>query len=141
MVGAAHDMGSSFVGRERELESLATGLRDAQAGRTRFFLLTGEAGIGKTRTVEELVRRASWPSARVLWGRAPEHAGAPSYWPWIRALEQYADGLADGVLREQLGPMPPRSCSSFPPSARGARSRGRCPIRATPRHASGCSRP
>ena len=103
MVGAAPEMEPLFVGRDRELGVLAAGLRDARGGRARFIVVTGDAGIGKTRTVEEFVRQATLPAGRVLWGRAPEQAGAPSYWPWIRAFEQYvaaADALA---LREQVG--------------------------------------
>ncbi|MPY95163.1 MAG: AAA family ATPase [Acidimicrobiia bacterium] len=36
------------VGREAELEQLATGLRDAAEGRPGVVLVTGEPGIGKT---------------------------------------------------------------------------------------------
>src|SRR5215475_13857782 len=52
MVGPGDETDSLFVGREREMEILAAGLRDARAGRTRFVLVSGEAGIGKTRMVE-----------------------------------------------------------------------------------------
>jgi len=100
---SAPEPDAPFVGRERELEVLEAGLRDARAGRTRFVLLTGDPGIGKTRTVEELVRQADLPPGRVLWGRAPEHTGAPSYWPWIRAVEAYVADADGRVLREQLG--------------------------------------
>src|SRR5262245_66183150 len=106
MVGPGDETASRFRVREREMEILAAGLRDARAGRTRFVLISGEAGIGKTRMVEELVRRADLPPGRVLWGRAPEQTGAPSYWPWIRALESYA-AEANGALREEMGPDAP----------------------------------
>src|SRR5262249_54517524 len=53
-------------------------------------------------TVEELIRRTRLPQARVLWGRAPEQAGAPSYWPWIRALEHYATRADARTLEEML---------------------------------------
>src|SRR5262249_4476108 len=106
MVGPGDETDSLFVGRERELEVLVGGLRDARAGRARFVLVSGDAGIGKTRIVEELVRRADLPPGRVLWGRAPEQTGAPSYWPWIRALESYA-AEANGALREEMGPDAP----------------------------------
>jgi tetratricopeptide (TPR) repeat protein len=103
MVGSGEDTGSLFVGRERELETLTAGLRDARSSRARLLVVTGDAGIGKTRMVEELVRSADLPSGRVLWGRAPEQTGAPSYWPWIRALEGYVSGAESDALREQLG--------------------------------------
>jgi tetratricopeptide (TPR) repeat protein len=102
MIGVGDETDAPFVGRERELDALAAGLGDARAGRARFFLVTGDAGIGKTRLVEELVRRMA-PPERVLWGRAPEHTGAPSYWPWTRAIEEYAAAVDPAVLHEQLG--------------------------------------
>jgi predicted ATPase len=55
MVTDAEVPGRLFVGRERELEELSSGLADARAGRGRLFLLVGEAGIGKTRLADELV--------------------------------------------------------------------------------------
>jgi AAA ATPase domain len=103
MIGPGDETDSLFVGRERELEVLTAGLRDARTGRPRFLVVTGDAGIGKTRTVEELVRHAELPAGRVLWGRAPEQTGAPSYWPWIRAIEEYVAGADGGMLHEELG--------------------------------------
>src|SRR5438093_13204501 len=72
-----------FVGRTRELAELEAGLGDALAGRGRVFLIGGEAGIGKTRLVDELSSRAKDREARVLWGRCWEAGGAPAYWPWV----------------------------------------------------------
>src|SRR5262245_32596724 len=106
MIGAGAEKNSPFVGRDHDLSVLTAGLRDACAGHTRFLVLTGDAGIGKTRTVEELVRHAELPEGRVLWGRAPEQTGAPSYWPWIRALEEYV-ARANGALRDEMGPDAP----------------------------------
>ena len=48
-----------FVGRAAVLTELADALEDASSGRGRIVLLTGEPGIGKTRTAEELARSAS----------------------------------------------------------------------------------
>ena len=50
---------SAFVGRERELAELRTGLDDASAGHGRVFLLSGEPGIGKTRLAEEISNDAA----------------------------------------------------------------------------------
>ncbi|HYB53786.1 MAG TPA: adenylate/guanylate cyclase domain-containing protein, partial [Thermoanaerobaculia bacterium] len=49
---------SRFVGRERELALLEGVLRDAEAGRSRVVLITGEPGAGKSRLCHELVERA-----------------------------------------------------------------------------------
>src|SRR5205814_5741341 len=78
-----------FVGRHDELVGLRAGLEDAVAGRGRFFLVVGEAGIGKTRLVEELAREAAARGHLVLWGRCWESEGAPPYWPWIQVIRAY----------------------------------------------------
>ena len=93
----------AFVGRERELGALAAGLADVREGRGRLLALAGEPGIGKTSTVEEFLRAAALPDHRVLWGRAPEHEGAPAYWPWIQVLRALADGCDDATLATVIG--------------------------------------
>src|SRR5947208_7542106 len=89
---------SVFVGRQYELVELRAGLEDAVGGRGRSFLVVGEAGIGKTRLVEELAREAAERGHLVLWGRCWEGEGAPPYWPWIQVIRTYlriarSDGL------------------------------------------------
>ncbi|HLX04436.1 MAG TPA: AAA family ATPase [Candidatus Binatus sp.] len=77
---------NAFVGRERELAELRTGLEEASAGHGRLFLLSGEPGIGKTRLAEEISNDASARGMRVVWGRCWEGGGAPAYWPFIQIL-------------------------------------------------------
>jgi len=88
-----------FVGRDEELTTLAARLDDALGGHGSLVTLVGEPGIGKTRTVEELLARAALPADRVLWGRCPEHEGAPAYWPWIQALRGYIERADPATLR------------------------------------------
>jgi MoxR-like ATPase len=71
-----------FVGRDRELAELTAGIADAGAGRGGFVLVSGEAGIGKTRLADTLADRAAERGFRVLWGRSWESAGAAPFWPW-----------------------------------------------------------
>ena len=52
---------SGFVGRVAELERMQACWRDAQDGRPQLLLVTGEAGIGKTRLADEL---AAWAAHR-----------------------------------------------------------------------------
>src|SRR2546425_3834690 len=107
-----------FVGRHRELVELRAGLEDAGAGRGRFFLVVGEAGIGKTRLVEELAREAAARGHLVLWGRCWESEGAPPYWPWIQVIRAH--------LRTAHSEGPPRAGggAGAPSLARLARERG-----------------
>src|SRR4029077_3965878 len=46
------------VGRDAELERLEIALEDARHGRGALVAVTGEAGVGKTRLVDELSARA-----------------------------------------------------------------------------------
>lgn len=46
---------SVLVGRGSELRILETALADAKAGRGRLVMITGEAGIGKSRLGQEIL--------------------------------------------------------------------------------------
>ncbi len=50
--------GGRFVGRAEQLDTLAAAYAEAERGRRRFVLLSGEPGIGKTRLATEIARRA-----------------------------------------------------------------------------------
>jgi predicted ATPase len=58
----------TFVGRDKEMETLIAALDDAVAGRGRLVMLAGEPGIGKTRLAQELARKAQERECKVLWG-------------------------------------------------------------------------
>lgn len=61
-----------FVGRETELDRLGTVWDETcTLGGPRMVVVRGQAGIGKTRLVDEFCRRAGVddPDVRVLWGR------------------------------------------------------------------------
>jgi DNA-binding NarL/FixJ family response regulator len=64
-----------FVGRETELAALTATLEAALAGDPAIVLLSGEAGVGKTRLVEEAAGRANTAGARVLAGSCIEMGG------------------------------------------------------------------
>jgi tetratricopeptide (TPR) repeat protein len=64
-----------FVGRDAELAALTAALDAAIAGDPAVVVLSGEAGVGKTRLVEEAAERASAAGARVLAGSCIEMGG------------------------------------------------------------------
>src|SRR3989475_5592265 len=99
--------GPVFVGRQRELAELRAGLEDAVGGRGRFFLVVGEAGIGKTRLAEELAREAAERGGVALWGRCWEGEGAPPYWPWVQVIRALLQGVPAEELRPAVGAGPP----------------------------------
>jgi DNA-binding SARP family transcriptional activator len=92
-----------FVGRERELAQLGAALLDARFGQGRLVLLSGEAGIGKSRLADELAAQASSQGADVFWGRCWEAGGAPAFWPWVQVLRGCVSNANPETLRWQLG--------------------------------------
>jgi len=86
-----------FVGRRRELLALEQALERAAGGRRCLSLLSGEAGIGKTRLAEEHAERARTRELRVLVGRCIEDDLAPDYWPWLQLVRA---ALESDVSRE-----------------------------------------
>jgi len=92
-----------FVGRLREMDDLQAALEDALSGRGRLVALSGEPGIGKTRTAQELGVLAMQRGALVLWGRCYEDEGVPPYWPWVQAIRSYIREKDPEELRSEMG--------------------------------------
>ncbi len=76
-----------LVGRDPELAALEAALADAARGAGGAWLLVGEAGVGKSRLVDELVVRALVAGARVLEGQATSDAAEP-YAPFLAPLRR-----------------------------------------------------
>src|SRR3954470_6533325 len=100
---AAIAVAGDFVGRDRELTELVGAVREARRGCGSVLLLTGEAGIGKTRLAEEAAARARANGARVVCGHCWEAGGAPPYWPWLQCLRALARARDPAALIAQLG--------------------------------------
>lgn len=77
----------SLVGRDAELARLDGCLAAALAGSGRLLLLSGEAGIGKTRLASELAERARARGGLALVGRAVQGATRMPYRPLAEALQ------------------------------------------------------
>jgi DNA-binding SARP family transcriptional activator/tetratricopeptide (TPR) repeat protein len=74
-----------FEGREREIDALRHAWQQAAGGRSRVAMVSGEAGIGKTRLLREFATIAEREGARVLWGASSPFEAAP-YEPVTEAL-------------------------------------------------------
>ena len=76
-----------FVGRVHELRELEQALDAARAGSGTTALVSGEAGIGKTRLASEVAQRATEAGFEVLLGRAIDLVGTElPYQPFVEAL-------------------------------------------------------
>ena len=94
-----------FVGRAEQLEALDAALAAARAGAASTVLVSGEAGIGKTRLLEEFAARASAGGARVLIGNCIELGdGELPHAPLAAILRQLERELAPEELAAVLGP-------------------------------------
>jgi len=82
-----------LYGRAAELRTLMTAWTAARAGHGRVVLITGEAGIGKTRLVAELARRAENAGARTAIGAGVDVGGAAPLATWQELVPQLARGV------------------------------------------------
>ena len=78
----------AFVGRTAELGWLAERLAEASRGRPRVALVVGEAGIGKSRLLEQLEREPACADFEIVTGRCQVEAPLP-YLPFIEALSEW----------------------------------------------------
>jgi len=79
-----------LFGRAAELRTLMAAWTAARAGRGRVVLVTGEAGIGKTRLVAELARRADNAGARIAVGAGVDVGGEAPLAVWQELVPQLA---------------------------------------------------
>jgi tetratricopeptide (TPR) repeat protein len=92
-----------FFERGRELAALSSSLQAARAGRGTVCLISGEAGIGKSRLISEFAAECQRVGEMPHWGSAWEAGGAPAYWPWIQVLRSL---LSRDAGREALRAQP-----------------------------------
>ena len=96
-----------MVGRARELDTIDRALHAAAAGHGGLLLVSGEAGIGKSRLLAEAARRARDRGMAVLSGRAVPHTGP--FRPVAEALVPVAPpriGSRSAAGRVPIGPGP-----------------------------------
>ncbi len=89
-----------LVGRRTELEAIRARLDAVQARRGGVLTIEGEAGIGKSRLVDELVRQARDAGATCLEGAADAVEQTTPYHAWRPIFTNLlnGDGAADGTV-------------------------------------------
>jgi len=86
-------LAEQLVGRADELGVLEEALTALERERSVAVELVGEPGIGKTRLLAELARRADERGHLVLGGRASELERDLPFWVFVDALDEYVQGL------------------------------------------------
>jgi class 3 adenylate cyclase/DNA-binding winged helix-turn-helix (wHTH) protein/tetratricopeptide (TPR) repeat protein len=78
-----------FVGRQKELTVLAAALAQAGAGHGQVVAVVGEAGVGKSRLLDEFVQAAQTQGWLVLESAALAYGQATPYFPVLDLLRRY----------------------------------------------------
>lgn len=99
--------GVALVGRDSVLRQLGEEITRADQGKGRMIVVTGEAGVGKTRLVEDLASEARRQGAAVLSGGSGAHANHLAYGPFAVALEGYVASRPDAERSDLAQRFPP----------------------------------
>ncbi|WP_274386578.1 BTAD domain-containing putative transcriptional regulator [Streptosporangium soli] len=94
-----------LVGRETVLGELGRLADDAESGRLRLAVVSGEPGIGKTRLLGHAAGTLGRRGWSVLWAGCVE--GGPALDPWRRMLGHGDDPAPDDPLAPLLSGVPP----------------------------------
>lgn len=101
----AFAMAARLVARRAEWETLCSALERASAGGSVAVVVAGEAGVGKSRLVEELVRAAEREGVRALLGRCVDIGdGELPYAPIAGALRGLLASLSGEEVEAVFGP-------------------------------------
>jgi ABC-type transport system substrate-binding protein/DNA-binding SARP family transcriptional activator len=87
-----------LVGREPEMAFLRDRYEEARGGHGSLVLVRGEAGMGKTRLMEELANHTSWQGATALKGRCYEFERILPYQPVAELLQTALSTIAPSDL-------------------------------------------
>jgi class 3 adenylate cyclase len=100
---ALHGSGlTELIGREEELDLLLRRWSKAKTGEGQVVLLSGEAGIGKSRLTAALLERlASEPHARLRYFCSPQHTDS-AFYPIISQTERAAGMAHDDTTQAKL---------------------------------------
>ena len=91
---------AALVGREQELKAArAAWTAVCSGGGSGVVLVSGEAGIGKSRLVRELARESHQRGVVVVYGRCDEDLAIP-YRPFVECLSHLVAHVSDSVLAD-----------------------------------------
>ncbi len=102
----AHFSTLPLVGRKSERAELVALVDATCKGALGLVLVEGEAGVGKTRLLQEVARDAGWRGAQVLWGKGKELEATSPYGPLLEALNSGLSPLRANQIARLLQDIP-----------------------------------
>jgi DNA-binding SARP family transcriptional activator/tetratricopeptide (TPR) repeat protein len=95
LTGATHDAPRpQLFGRTNEIARLRTAWREAAAGAGQVVVLTGEAGIGKTSLLADLVFQVAAAGGRSAVGTGSDVGGETPFGAWLEVVRALVDTVA-----------------------------------------------
>ena len=111
---------TELVGRDEELELLMRRWSKAKNGEGQVVLLSGEAGIGKSRLTAALLQRlATEPHTRLRYFCSPQHTDSALY-PIISQMERAAGFAHDDTAQAKLDKLDVLLAQTFTPRQQAA---------------------
>ena len=107
-----------LVGRDEEVSVLEDALLSALRGDGEAVVLGGEAGMGKSRLVSELTKRARRLGCAVMSGACSEAELSLPYLPFLEAIGNYLSTQDVAAVRERLGSAADELAQLFPQMGR-----------------------
>ena len=98
---------SHLVGRSNELGALLSLFNKAKRGNGSFCVISGEAGIGKTRLVEEMIKKVNNNSCSFIYGKSRPIENKIPYGPlqesinmYIKSFTHYAESKKNNIVQQ-----------------------------------------
>jgi DNA-binding NarL/FixJ family response regulator len=105
---------SSLIARAYQIEALQSVLEEARQGRGRCLLVTGEAGVGKSRLIQEFRESAVETGVLALQGNCLENDLALPFSPIVDALRRYFSIKHSSEITNLLGSLAPEMVKLMP---------------------------
>ena len=83
-----------FIGRDHELDVLSSYLNSAFIGNGKTIFVSGEAGSGKTRLINEFLSQAQKKNINLITGWCLSNATIP-YFPFIEAFSPFSSNIKE----------------------------------------------
>jgi class 3 adenylate cyclase/tetratricopeptide (TPR) repeat protein len=92
---------AALIGRNAELEQLLTAMRDLENGQGAIIAITGDAGTGKSRLLDEFEHRLKGKTINWITGYAFAHTQHVPYFPLVHLVRRWLD-LDGSATDEQM---------------------------------------